>query len=174
MEMNYCRRCGAALSNESTVYRCKNGHLHFLNPKPTVGVVFIRSDNRTLVLSERGIEPRKGELDTFGGFVDMGESFEQAILREIHEETSLGPSDFSPLHYLGSAPSDYRYDNEDTQVLSVFFYAYLNNTATLVAADDVAKIVEIDIDAIDMKKITANDVSYAIRHLKERFDNNEL
>lgn len=174
MEMNYCRRCGAALSNESSVYRCENGHIHFLNPKPTVGILFLRPYKRTVLLSRRGIEPRKGELDMIGGFVDENESFEESALREIGEETGLTPDDFSPLNYLVSAPNDYAYGGETFQVLSVIYYAFLHEQAAPIAADDVAELVEIDILDVDTSKITAKDDVIAINLLQEKVRNNDL
>ena len=42
-----------------------------------------------LLLIKRGIEPCRGEWAFPGGFVEMGESTEEAIIREMEEETGL-------------------------------------------------------------------------------------
>lgn len=121
MEMNYCRRCGKPLSNTSGhIYRCKDGHTIFANNSPAVGVFFLTDDQQVL-LSVRGIEPHKGMLDAFGGFLDGAESFETAAARELVEELSLQPEDYEPLQYLLSAPGNYPYAGETVPFVSVLF-----------------------------------------------------
>mgnify|MGYP001438347703 CR=1 FL=1 len=67
-----CPHCGKSV----TVYR---------NPFPTVDII-IRQDD-SIVLIERKNEPLGWALP--GGFVDYGESLEQAACREAQEETGL-------------------------------------------------------------------------------------
>jgi 8-oxo-dGTP diphosphatase len=52
-----------------------------------VGAVILRQDSVLLV--ERGQEPLKGYWSLPGGVVEVGETLEQAIRREIREETGL-------------------------------------------------------------------------------------
>ncbi len=67
-----CPSCNATV----TTYR---------NPFPTVDIIIRQGDQ--IVLIERKNEPFGWALP--GGFVDYGESFEQAALREAKEETAL-------------------------------------------------------------------------------------
>src|SRR3954471_5332684 len=57
--------------------------------QPVVGVggVVVRGD-RALII-KRAHEPRKGEWSLPGGVLDLGESLEAAVRREIKEETDL-------------------------------------------------------------------------------------
>lgn len=51
------------------------------------GVIF--NDEGKVVLIERGAEPRKGEWSIPGGSVELGERLEEALKREIEEESNL-------------------------------------------------------------------------------------
>lgn len=52
-----------------------------------VGAVVVR-DGRALII-KRAHEPRKGEWSLPGGLLELGESLQDAVRREIKEETSL-------------------------------------------------------------------------------------
>lgn len=67
-----CPKCNA----DVTTYR---------NPFPTVDIIIRQGEK--IVLIERRNEPRGWALP--GGFVDYGESLEQAAIREAEEETAL-------------------------------------------------------------------------------------
>lgn len=58
-----------------------------------------------LLVVRRNIEPRKGLLALPGGFIDLGESWQQAGAREVFEETGLkiDPAEITDFRVL-SAP----------------------------------------------------------------------
>jgi 8-oxo-dGTP diphosphatase len=94
-----CPHCGATVKN----YR---------NPFPTVDII-IRMD-RKIVLIKRRNEPKGWALP--GGFVDYGESLEDAARREALEETGL---DLRDLRQFG-AYSDPRRDPRQHNISVVF------------------------------------------------------
>ena len=112
-----CPQCG------SLVYR-------YTNPFPTVDIV-IELENKRIVLIQRGKEPYGWALP--GGFVDYGESLEEAAKREAMEETSL---DVELVRQLGaySAPDrDPRH-----HAISVVFLARANGEPR--ASDDAQEV----------------------------------
>lgn len=165
--MNFCRRCGAPLTQVSEAnYRCTNGHTIFLNPAPGVGL-FLFDENGDLLLSIRAIDPDKGALDAFGGFVDGNETLEQALERELEEELALSPSDYSKPTYLTSMTSSYRYGGEDCLVISSLYYAYLRPGATLTPRDDVARVYRGRIEDINLAKVGGKDVRDGLKFLRK-------
>ena len=83
---SYCgRRYPPDLAWPRTCGRCKN--VAYRNPLP-VAVVLVPVGDGLLVV-RRGIEPAKGKLALPGGYVDFGETWQQAGAREVFEETGL-------------------------------------------------------------------------------------
>jgi ADP-ribose pyrophosphatase YjhB (NUDIX family)/GNAT superfamily N-acetyltransferase len=88
----YCPRCGAALERRFAEGREREicpacGFVFYRNPVPAVGVV-VELDGR-VVLVRRRYEPRAGYWALPAGFMELGESAEEAAIRECHEETGL-------------------------------------------------------------------------------------
>ena len=57
--------------------------------QPVVGVGAVIVDGGRVLLIKRGHAPLKGEWSLPGGAVELGESLEQALVREVREETGL-------------------------------------------------------------------------------------
>ena len=166
MEMNFCRRCGTKLIEKSAhQYICDNGHDIFANTNPAVGV-FIVDEHNNVTLSVRGIEPHKGMLDSFGGFVDGHESFEEAIAREMLEETGLTPDEYTRPIYLCSGFGLYPFGGETLPVLSAVYYAALKPGATIQPNDDVASTETYSIAAVPIDRLHEEDIVVGIQELQ--------
>ncbi|HEY4668994.1 MAG TPA: NUDIX hydrolase [Tepidiformaceae bacterium] len=72
------------------------GFVHYLNPRPVAAVIPEREDG-TLLLVRRAIEPRMGMWVFPGGYMDVGETVEEAAIRETMEEAHLELRDLSLL-----------------------------------------------------------------------------
>ncbi len=64
------------------------------HPRPalTADLLVVAGDpagERSVLMIRRGGEPYRGMLALPGGFVDVGETVEQAAQRELHEETGI-------------------------------------------------------------------------------------
>ena len=97
--MRFCPHCGAALTDSPTLTarecpECKS--LHFPKIEPCV-IVVIRKGNQ--ILLARHVERNQDIYACIAGFVEDGESLEQALKREIREETGL---EVKNIRYFGS------------------------------------------------------------------------
>lgn len=57
--------------------------------QPIVGIGIVIVANQQIVLIKRGNEPARGKWTIPGGLVELGESNEEAVIREAKEETCL-------------------------------------------------------------------------------------
>jgi len=89
---------------------CKNTIQVYKNPIPTVDII-IEVEN-TIVLIERKNPPFGWALP--GGFVDYGESFETAALREAEEETGLKVTQLRQFHTYSDPSRDKRHHSAST------------------------------------------------------------
>ncbi|WP_237769711.1 NAD(+) diphosphatase [Kytococcus sp. HMSC28H12] len=81
------------------VRREEGGRLHF--PRTDAAVIMAVVDDRDRLLLARGRHWPEGRLSVLAGFVEPGETLEQAVAREVYEEVSVQVSDVT---YAGSQP----------------------------------------------------------------------
>jgi ADP-ribose pyrophosphatase YjhB (NUDIX family) len=153
MDWKYCPYCAGKLEvADKHSKRCTScGKLHYHNPKSTVGVIFFDKENR-VVLGIRGGEPGKGLYDVVGGFVDLGESLEEALTREIKEETGLAATLYTAPHYMGSLYAHYDFMGYDVPNNIALYFSQLFGDPQ--EGDDVAGFVRWKKDEIEMDKLS--------------------
>jgi ADP-ribose pyrophosphatase YjhB (NUDIX family) len=86
---SHCSYCGSLFAEEQPWPRKCAGcsSTTFQNPLP-VAVVLQPVDDGLLMV-RRSIEPHQGKLALPGGFIGLGESWQEAGARELEEETGL-------------------------------------------------------------------------------------
>src|SRR5215472_2415899 len=107
-------------------------------PSVTVDVVMMSLRQRDLqvLLIKRRSWPYEGMWAIPGGFVNMDESLEEAVKRELQEETNVQDVYLEQLYTFGDPGRDPR-----TRVITVVYFALLDSERLQVrAADDAADV----------------------------------
>ncbi len=137
-------------------------------PRPMVtvdAVVFTYSGDKTKVLLiNRGKEPFKGKWALPGGFIDIDEELEDAVVRELAEETGLAGVQLEQMHTFGTVGRDPR----GRQISVAFMGIATKGQDTIKAGDDAAKAQWFDIEEVpkDMAFDHNEVVRFAIKELK--------
>ena len=104
----YCPICGSKHFVVDTVSskKCEDCGFIFYMTQSTATAAFILNEKNELLVERRGVDPGKGTLDLPGGFVNLNETAEEGLKREIEEETGLK---ISSVEYMFNLPNIYPY-----------------------------------------------------------------
>ena len=97
----FCGRCGSETKTHATerAKECpKCGLLHYPRLAPAI-IVLVRRDREMLLARARRFTTAM--YSTLAGFVEPGETLEEAVNREVKEESGITVKD---IHYFGSQP----------------------------------------------------------------------
>ncbi len=128
---NFCPRCGTSMERRYIEGRTRDTcsaceYIYYRNPIPAVGVVAQLEGG--VVLVQRKFPPRAGYWGLPAGYMEMGESAEEAATRECFEETGLV---IQPDHLLGV----YSYGDSTSSGLIIVYMATVVG-GNLQAGDD--------------------------------------
>jgi ADP-ribose pyrophosphatase YjhB (NUDIX family) len=135
----------------------------YKNPIPAVDAI-IQMDTQILLVKRKN-EPFRGYMAIPGGFVNEGETVEDAAKREVREETSL---DIELVDILG-VYSDPKRDPRG-HIMSTVFIAYVpvnrNKSVEALAADDASELEWIDLEAIPNEKFAFDHKRILMDYIK--------
>ena len=91
-EYKYCPICGTVLKlglieGKERKYCPNCDFIDYKNPLPVALAIAVK--NKKFLLIKRGVAPRKGTWGSPSGFIEEGETAEEACLRELKEETGV-------------------------------------------------------------------------------------
>lgn len=136
-QFQYCPKCGShrfEVHNEKSKQCPDCGFVYYFNPSSAT-VALIVNEQDELLVCRRGKEPAKGTLDLPGGFVDMFETGEEGVCREVKEETGM---EVTRTEYLFSIPNIYIYSGFPVHTLDMFFHCTVKDLLHFKAMDDAA------------------------------------
>jgi len=163
----FCPRCGSSgIKPSGTRSSCCGdcGFEIYSNSASAGGVLIFNEDGKVLICT-RKFDPGKGLLDFPGGFVEPGETAEEACAREMFEELGVATGNY---RYIASFPNEYYFKGLTVSTLDIFFFADITDGGKLTAGDDVENFIFLDISAIDESGIAFDSHKKVLRFLKER------
>jgi NAD+ diphosphatase len=95
----FCSHCGSKLNRITGSWgkRCSGcGDEHFPHIHPCI-IVLVRRGTELLLIRNAAWSP--GRFSLVAGFLDFGESLEECVQREVHEEAGI---EVTNIHYVGS------------------------------------------------------------------------
>lgn len=165
-QFKYCPKCGSDrfVENNFKSKRCEDcGFVYYFNSCSST-IALIVNENRELLVATRAHEPVKGTLDLPGGFVDMNETGEEAVIREVKEETNMEVTD---ARYLFSIPNRYVYSGFEVHTLDMVYLCKVTDTSTFKAEDDVAKLQFIKITDLNPHLFGLLSVKEVVRKIQK-------
>jgi NAD+ diphosphatase len=124
----FCGRCGGGLvvARGGYVAQCEAcGRQHF--PRTDPAVIMLVTDGDRALLGRQAVWPA-GRFSTLAGFVDPGESLEDAVAREVREEAGIEVTDVT---YFGNQPWPF------PSSLMVGFFARATTTDIVIDDDEI-------------------------------------
>ncbi|MGX7670446.1 NUDIX domain-containing protein [Plantactinospora sp. DSM 117369] len=106
---SHCSYCGTAYAAPAWPRVCAHcGQTSWRNPSPVALAILpvLTADGIGVVVQRRDIEPGRGLLALPGGFIDYGEDWRDALVRELREETGLvADAETARLYAVHSVPA---------------------------------------------------------------------
>jgi len=163
----HCGVCGAnnQLLEAGFVMECSNtacAHRSFPRLDPAI-IVLVQHDNRCL-LGRQATWPAD-RFSTIAGFVEPGESLEDALRREVREETNI---DVGTCRYLGSQPWPF------PAAIMIGFHASAESADIICNDDELAEARWVSRDEIaDASIVLPPSISIAYRLIEAWFDEHD-
>ena len=156
-KFQYCPICGSPHFEINNIKskKCKDcGFSYYLNASSATVALIVNEKDELLVVRRKN-DPGKDMLDMPGGFVDMDETGEEAMAREVKEETGLEATEVS---YQFSYPNAYLYSGFLVHTLDMFFKVKVKDLSHIEAMDDAAAYYWIPFSEIDIDKFAFDSI----------------
>lgn len=136
----FCPRCGeAGLEHiHGRAIHCPACDLSYYHNVASAVACFVLDHEDHFLLVRRARDPAKGTLDLPGGFVDPEETVEEAVARELREETGLVPE---TMRLCFSLPNIYPYSGIDVYTADLFYLVRVASFDGAEAMDDAGELL---------------------------------
>jgi len=163
----YCPGCGSsdfAPDTEKSLWCKRCGFRYFINMSASVAAI-IRNDRNEVLFTIRKHEPAAGMLDLPGGFVDPGETAENAIIREVYEELNLN---INKIEFAATFTNKYIYEKIEYETLDLVFNCEVQSFQDMRVDDDVSGYVFRDSTSVQQDEIGLESIRKILNHLNSK------
>ena len=139
------------------VSKAKEQNVDLIKLMITGGVL---NDKDELLVVRRKNDPGKDMLDMPGGFIDMDETGEEGMAREVKEETGLEATEVT---YQFSYPNTYLYSGFVVHTLDLFFKVKVKDLSHVEAMDDAAAYYWIPLSEIHIEDFAFDSIRKGLK-----------
>jgi 8-oxo-dGTP diphosphatase len=122
--------------------------------QPIVGIGIVIVKDRQIALIKRGNEPSRGKWTIPGGLVELGESVENAVIREAKEETCLEVESPQLIDVVGNVDKDEKGKIKYHYV--IIDYLVHVKSGNIKAASDAEELSFVPFDQVENYNLTAS------------------
>ena len=163
----FCPQCGVdqVYQSKPFVMSCPKCNFEFfINPVAAVAGL-IKNNKGDLLMVQRAHDPQKGSLDLPGGFVNIGETAEDALFREIKEELNL---EVCSCLFLLSQPNEYKYNGITYYPLDLFFECSVKSFENIILQDELNDYFFTPIQDLNLNQIGFDSVRATLQWYKKK------
>jgi 8-oxo-dGTP diphosphatase len=134
-----------------------------LNPsQPNVGVGAVILRDGKILLEKRGNDPGRGKWSIPGGLIELGETPEESVVREVREETGLAVSGPEFIDVANSVELDM--NGRITYHFVIIDYLVRFVSGTPQADSDALELRWVDIDEVEEYNLTKSFREFVMRN----------
>jgi len=166
----FCPQCGSdqLYRNKPFVLDCPQCEFQlFINPVAAVAGI-IKNNCGDMLMVRRAFNPKIGMLDLPGGFVNVEESAEDALFREIKEELNL---EVISCLFIKSQANEYKYNSVTYYPLDLFFECTVKSFDNIILQDEVSDYYFIPIQQLDINLVAFDSVKSVLSWYKNQIWN---
>jgi len=163
----FCPQCGRKTlsSPEPKLIQCSACDFHFYRNAAVATAAIIADAQGRVLFTRRAKDPAKGKLGMPGGFVDLGETAEAGLCREVREEIGLELRD---IRFLMSWPNEYVYRGIVYPTVDFFFTAQVPSFDGARALSEVEGLDIRDAMTVKPEELAFESMRQAVRFYVQR------
>ncbi len=159
----FCPKCGAQafeVNNEVSKKCTVCNFVYYSNPRGATVAIILNQKGEILV-TKRAKNPGIGMLDMPGGFIDEMETAEEAVTREVKEETDL---EVKSIKYLLSRPNTYLYSEVLYRTIDLFFECQVDTYEMSRQESEIEELMWVRPDELDLDKFAFESIKSGLEY----------